>query len=243
MKVQGKDTKNLEKTSSSKTAVKTKEKPDRNWAMLGAIIIVVLLVLTMVVVISISSHVSSSAKTSKSQEIETVAGDLGSSSNSKKELNSGTEKELPELKEGEARSDADLESLAELAEKQGDTQRAAYLRSLKGQGIKRDKVATKDSAESVAASVMEDIKSLSCSDFQAKYKNSGIADCDSYASFNSLLQKNGYSLDYRYSDNDKTWFTYVVPDNGGGVVVYIQKDNSVGEVQFAVYNPPLTGEK
>lgn len=202
--------------------------------ILGLIIAAVLVVCIILAVVfgvrHIGKYAGGSAKDNGSQ---TVAEQLSSKNNGK-----STEKEeFPDLTNDAAKNDNTLKEWEKKSSDEGDDQAADYYKRLQGTGLKQDDVSSKDVYVKVASGVVEDLKTLSCDDFYAKYSKVPNKNCAVYGTIQNSAKKENPKYSYRYSDNTETWLTYTMDSSKCSFTVYVSKDSVVSDVQFAFSTP------
>lgn len=202
--------------------------------ILGLIIAAVLIVCIILAVVfgvrHIGKYAGGSAKDNGSQ---TVAEQLSGKDNGK-----STEKEeFPDLTNDAAKNDKTLKEWEKKSSDEGDDQAADYYKRLQGTGLKQDGVSNKDAYVKVASGVVEDLKTLSCDDFYAKYSKVPNKNCAVYETIQNSAKKEDPKYSYRYSDNTETWLTYTMDSSKCSFTVYVSKDSVVSDVQFAFSTP------
>ena len=157
---------------------------------------------------------------------------------SAKDNGKSTEKEeFPDLTNDTAKNDNTLKEWEKKSSDEGDDQAADYYRRLQGTGLKQDDVSSRDAYVKVASGVVEDLKTLSCDDFYAKYSKVPNKNCEVYGAIQDSAKKESPKYSYRYSDNTKTWLTYTMASSKCSFTVYVLKDSVVSDVQFAFITP------
>lgn len=222
------------KGSRKKSASADDAKAFTSQGIIGLIIAAVLVVCVIIAVVfgvgHIGKYVGGSAKDSESQ---TVAEQLSSKNNGK-----STEKEeFPDLTNDAAKNNDTLKKWEKKSSDEGDDQAADYYKRLQGTGLKQDGVSSKDAYVKIASGVVEDIKTLSCDDFYAKYSKVPNKTCEVYGTIQDSAKKENPKYSYRYSDNTKTWLTYTMNSSNCSFTVYVSKDSVVSDVQFAFSTP------
>lgn len=203
--------------------------------IIGLIIAAVLVVCIIIAVVfgvgHIGKYVGGSTKSDKNQ---TVAEQLGSGKGSGKYTDKGV---FPDLTNDAARNDEALKEWEKKSSDEGDKQAADYYNRLQGTGLKQDNVSNKDAIVKIASGVVEDLKTLSCDDFYAKYSKVPNKNCEVYGTIQDSANKENPKYSYRYSDNTKTWLTYTMDSSKCSFTVYVSKDSVVSDVQFAFKTP------
>lgn len=203
--------------------------------IIGLIIAAVLVVCIIIAVVfgvgHIGKYVGGSTKADKNQ---TVAEQLGSGKGSGKYTDKGV---FPDLTNDAARNDEALKEWEKKSSDEGDKQAADYYNRLQGTGLKQDDVSNKDAIVKTASGVVEDLKTMSCDDFYAKYSKVPNKNCEVYGTIQDSAKKENPKYSYRYSDNTKTWLTYTMNSSNCSFTVYVSKDSVVSDVQFAFITP------
>ena len=202
--------------------------------ILGLVIAAVLVVCIILAVVFGVRHIGKYAGgTAKDNGSQTVAEQLSGKNNGK-----STEKEeFPDLTNDTAKNDNTLKEWEKKSSDEGDDRAADYYRRLQGTGLKQDDVSSRDAYVKVASGVVEDLKTLSCDDFYAKYSKVPNKNCEVYGTIQDSAKKESPKYSYRYSDNTKTWLTYTMDSSNCSFTVYVLKDSVVSDVQFAFITP------
>lgn len=203
--------------------------------IIGLIIAAVLVVCIIIAVVFGVGHIGKYVGGSiKADDNQTVAEQLGSGKGSGKYTDKGV---FPDLTNDAARNDEALKEWEKKSSDEGDKQAADYYNRLQGTGLKQDNVSNKDAIVKIASGVVEDIKTMSCDDFYAKYSKVPNKNCEVYGTIQDSAKKESPKYSYRYSDNTKTWLTYTMDSSNCSFTVYVSKDSVVSDVQFAFKTP------
>lgn len=203
--------------------------------IIGLIIAAVLVVCIIIAVVFGVGHIGKYVGGStKADDNQTVAEQLGSGKGSGKYTDKGV---FPDLTNDAARNDEALKEWEKKSSDEGDKQAADYYNRLQGTGLKQDNVSNKDAIVKIASGVVEDLKTLSCDDFYAKYSKVPNKNCEVYGTIQDSAKKESPKYSYRYSDNTKTWLTYTMDSSNCSFTVYVSKDSVVSDVQFAFKTP------
>lgn len=259
MKINGSEVKTKEENSKSKKTKKVRKssgntskstskgalasaddsKALTHQGIIGLVIAAVLIVCIVIAVVFGIKHIGKSIGSStKNDDGQTVAEQLGSGNNSSSSSASTNEEIFPGLTDDTSKNDDILKEWEKKSLDEGDKQGADYYNRLQGTGLKKDNVSTDDEYFKIASGVVADIKTMSCDDFYAKYSKVPNKNCDVYATIQNNTKSEDPKYTDRYSDNTETWFTYNMSDSGSGFMVYVSRDSVVTDVQFA-FNSPL----